>query len=166
VNLPALVEEYRRIRATLLSEYPELVHDQEALTDTLDGLHAAQDIVARLVRKHLEDKAAAEALKALEKQYEERRERIERRAAAQREAAFKLMQAIGERNIKRPEFTLTVKPGKAKVLVTDRTLLPDNYFRVKRDPDLEQIRHDLASGVHVPGASLSNADECLTVRVA
>lgn len=166
MNLPALVEEYRRIRATLLAEYPELVHDQEALTDTLDGLHAAQDIVARLVRKHLEDIAAAEAVMGLAKLYQERSARLGRRAKAQKEAAFKLMQAIGERSIKRPEFSLSVGPGRAKVLITDRSLLPDQYFRVKREPNLELIGHDIAAGIAVPGATVSNRDDVLTVRVA
>jgi hypothetical protein len=165
MNLPAIVDEYRRIRASLIAEYPELVHDTEALTDTLDGLHAAQDVVARFVRQSLEDKAAAEALKALEAKYEQRRERIEKRAEAQRTAAFRLMQAIGERSIKRPEFSLTVAPGRARVLVTDRTLLPDEYWRVKRDPNLDQIRHDLAAGTAVPGTTMSNGEDCLTVRV-
>ncbi len=161
-----LAEEYRRIRETLLAQYPELADDAEALADTLDGLTSAHDVIARLIRHSLEDMASSGALRDLEKQYSDRRERLVRRAMARKEAAFKLMSAIGERSIKRPEFSLSIAPGRAKVIVTDRTLLPEDYFRIKREPNLEAIREAIDGGEVVPGATLSNREENLTVRVA
>ena len=159
-----IIEEYRRAKAALLAEYPELAFDSEALSDTLDGSTDAQDLIAKLVRQSLETQAAADGLGGLISDYGLRHDRMEAKAAALKNAAFKIMQAIGERSIKRPEFTLTVHPSRPAVIVTDPDALPTEFIRVKAEPDKKAIAEALKAGP-VPGATLSNGGDCLTVRV-
>lgn len=158
-----IVGTYQAIRTRLLEEFPDI--DAETLSDTLDGLHGAQDIIASMIRHSLEDKAAAEALKQLESDYAARRQRLSARSEARRKAAFDLMVAIDERRIERPEFTLTIAAGKPSVIVTDDTVLPEQFFRITRTPNKTAVAEALERGAHVPGATWSNAAPHLTVRV-
>lgn len=164
-NHASLVEEYRRAKAALLAEYPELAFDNDTLTDTLEGLSDATEIVARIVRQHLETEAQAEGLGGLIKTYSDRKGRMEDRAAALKAMAFKLMQAMGERTIKRPEFTLSIAAAKPSVIITDEGALPAIFKRFKVEPDKVAIFTAIKDGGHVPGAALSNGAERLTVRV-
>lgn len=160
------VDIWNAVKAAILAEHPDLADDDEALFDTVDGLTDAADIVAAIVRQSREDVAAVEALKALIGQYQARAERIAKRAETRKTAALRMMQAMGVRKIERPEFTLSVAQTPPRVIVTDRMLLPDDYWRVKREPDLSLIRDVLkAGGVSVPGATLSNGGETLKVSV-
>lgn len=161
----AAIEEYRRTRESLLAEYPELAHDAEALQDTLDGVTDAQDLIAKLVRQSLETDALATGLSILVQDYSTRVDRMAAKAAALKNAAFKIMQAIGERSIKRPEFTLTVSPTKPAVQIIDAEAIPEPFIRVKREPNKAAIAAALQAGHNVAGASLSNGGEHLTVRV-
>jgi len=162
----AVVATYNRIKAALLENYPELADDAETLTDTLDGLHAGQDMVARLVRQSIEDKASVSALKELEATYAGRRSRLSARSEHQRDAAFDLMEALGERKITRPEFTLSISKGRSSVVISNPDILPNEYWRrPSPEPDKTKIGDALAAGQDVPGATLSNSPEKLTVRI-
>ena len=159
-----LIEQYKRAKASLLAEYPELVSDPDVVRDTLDGTTEAQDVITKLVKHHLEDKAAAEALKSLEEDYAVRRERLQARSNARKAMALRLMNAIGEKTIVRPEFTLTVSVTRPSVIIIDDELLPEAYVRVKREPDKIKIRTDILAGADIPGAMLDNGSETLIVR--
>ena len=164
MSVPAnIVGAYQAIRVRLLEEFPDI--DEETLADTLDGLHGAQDIIASLIRHSLEDKAAVAGLQQLESDYAKRRRRFSARAEARREAAFDLMQALNLRKVERPEFTLSVSPGKPAVIISDQATIPQQYFRVKREPDKAAIAKALEAGERIIGASFCNAAERLTVRV-
>jgi hypothetical protein len=42
--------------------------------------------------------------------------------------------------------------------------LPATFVRIKREPDKARIKVALQDGTSVPGATLSNAEENLTIR--
>lgn len=163
-RISILAEEYRRQREGLLAAYPELIEDEAALTDTLDGITDAGDFIARFARFAREDEAMAKALSTMQGEMAERKARLEARAEKRRSVALALMNAINERKIIRPDLTITVQAGRPAVRITDESELPDAYFRVTKSPDKTAIRESIERGEPVPGAVLTNREETLTIR--
>ena len=164
----ALVATYKRIREQLVSNYPDLAEDHETIADTMDGLHGAEDIIASLIKHSREDEAAADALKALEAEYAARRIRLSARADGQKKAALEIMQELGLPKVTRPEFTASVVAGRPKVIINDPDALPHTLCReipVRWEPDKGKIASALGDHIDVPGATLSNAEPYLTVRI-
>lgn len=163
-RIARLAEEYRRQRDGLLAAFPDLAEDEEALTDTLDGITDTGDFIARICRQAREDEAMASGLATMLRDMGERKSRLMSRAEKRRAIAMALMNAIGERRIVRPDMTITVQPGRMAVVVTDDTALPDSLCKVERRPDKPAIREALERGEAVAGAVLSNGTETLTIR--
>ena len=163
----AIAESYRRLKAALIAEWPELAFDEQALTDTLDGINGAQDVIAKLIRRSKEDEASVEALKSLEAEYAARRERLSQRAAAQKKAALDLMSECGLAKIERPELTAWIAHSKPRAVVVDDAILPDDLVQVvvQRKPDRDAIKKAMDDGRTVPGVVMSNGSEYLTVRI-
>lgn len=153
------------IRDRLVAEFPELLEDETALIDMLDGETNAIDAIALLIRRSKEDEASVAGIKALISEYRERAERIGKRAEARLTAAFKLMQALDVRKVERAEFTASIGAGRPAVIVTDESALPEAFVRIERKPDKRAIYEVLKSQRLVPGATLSNAAEKLMVRI-
>lgn len=163
-RLSLAAAEWNRVRDSLLAEYPELADDSDALTDTLDGEAQALDLVARLIRDAREDDSMADALTPMQRDMAERKSRLASRADKRRDAALKLMNAIGERKIVRPDFTASVRAAPPKVIVTDDAALPDAVCKFERKPDRSAIKEALERGEAVAGAMLGNGSETLTIR--
>jgi len=51
---------------------------------------------------------------------------------------------------------VSIRAGKASVVITDEQALPDAYIRTKREPDRVALLADLMQGEIIPGAVLSN----------
>lgn len=163
-RIPRLAAEWHRQREALLAYDPELLSDELALTDTLDGCTDAGDFVAFWARKAREDEATVEALRSIIDDMWTRSQRLSSRAAKQRTLAMALMDAIGEKKIVRPDITVAISPGRPKVIISDETALPEAYVRTKREPNKVAILEALEQGKSVPGATLSNRTPTLTIR--
>lgn len=166
MNHIALVEEHRRLRESLLAEFPELAEDQVALADTLEGLTSVTDEVARYIRAAMEDDALSAALTARVEDMQARKSRLEARAAKRRAIALALMNAAELPKLEQPDFTASARMSVPKVVVTEESALPDRFVRVTtvRAPDKVGIRDALLAGLSVPGAMLGNGHPSLSVR--
>jgi hypothetical protein len=163
-RIPQLVAEWNRQREALLAFDPDIIEDQAALLDTLDGNTDALDFVAFWCRAALADEAMAIGLRTIIADNQMRLQRLLARAEKKRGVAMSLMDAIGEKKITRPDITITVNAGRHKVFVSDETELPDAYVRIKREPNKVAILEALENGEEVPGANLSNRTSTLTIR--
>lgn len=164
LNAAALTQQYLRLRDELLDAHPELREDEQTLTDTLDGETELTDTVSRFIRQALEDEDLAEALNARKKDMEERRTRLMARADKRRAVAMALMDAVGMRKLEQPDFTAGVRNTPAKVVVTDEAAIPDNYCKITRAPNKLALRDALERGQEIPGVSLGNGSQTLSVR--
>jgi hypothetical protein len=81
-----------------------------------------------------------------------------------RRLIFAAMDAAGQRKWKSPEFTVSIQDGRAGVVITDPQAVPDQFVRIKREPDKTAIGAALASGNAVPGADMRNGAPSLTIR--
>lgn len=164
LNRTALIEAYQRERERLLIEFPELAEDDATLADTLEGETEAPDVVAAFIREAREDEAAAKALGSIMDDMKARCQRIAARGDRRRQAAFAIMRACEIRKIEKPDFTASVRATPLKVEIDDEAALPDQFIRIKREPDKTAIKKALEIGAAVPGAHLTNGGETLSIR--
>jgi hypothetical protein len=150
---------------SLIATYPELADDEVLRADMLEG---STDLVAYLRRLEVARQGAvatAEAIATLLDSWKQRQQRFEHRVDALRSIMLKLLQTAQLKKLELPEATLSVKLGVPRVLVTDDAAVPDEFCRFKREPDRTKIKAALAELKPVPGATLTNAEDVLAVRV-
>lgn len=121
-------------------------------------------IVAALVRAIGEAQGDYGALDERIAALTERRRRGANKIDTLRALLHTAMEAAGQTKWKHPEFTVSLSPGRAGVVVTDPDALPDDFVRITRAPDKTAIGCALAEGKEVPGACIANAKPVLTVR--
>jgi len=153
----------RRTVEALLLEHPEVREDEdlritaiEGETDTFELLAIALDDIreAQMMRSAITEHI--EALRA-------RATRFERREEFQRKLVLRIMEAAKLCKAVLPQATLSVRPAPRAVRIINQAFIPDPFWRVKREPDLSQIKAALKAGTDVPGAALSNAPDTLAI---
>ena len=159
-----IVAEYKRVRESLLTQFPELVDDTKTLTDTLEGETDLLDVIDQMLRQSREDKAFADALNGIIKETRERQERLKRRAEKHKAGALALLEAAGEKKLIRPDYTASIRFTPGKVEIIDDAALPDAFVKVVTTPDKTAIKAALERGESVEGAVLGNGHESLSVR--
>lgn len=163
-QIEAMIAAYDATRTTLLSEYPELAEDERTLRDTLEGETELPDACIKTVRSAREDEALAKALKSMMDNMAKRYKRLLALADAKRRVVLSAMDRAGIKRIDAPDLTITTGSSKPSVIITDEGALPDQFVRIKREPDKAALGKALADGVSIPGALLSNGGKHLIVR--
>lgn len=140
--------------------------DAEELWAALnEAVPHADGVLAALCRAAGEAEANADAVAERIKALSERKARYEAQATEYRRHIATVMDAAGMTRWKSPEFTVSLTPGRAGVVITDPAAIPDDFVRIRREPDKTAIGAALASGADVPGATMANGMPTLTVRV-
>lgn len=143
----AAFDEQKRI---LLAEYPDLMDDEQALFDTVDGLTDLTDILAALCRrvKH-ELEIEIKAIKDLERQIKERRQRFEARKERLQKLILNTMITADIKKISRADIDFWHQMADQSVEVTIAPeMLPKKYQRVTIEvaADVAAIKRDLKAG--------------------
>jgi hypothetical protein len=154
----------RRAIDALRVTHPEIAADEEAWLLALESETDTIECFDRIVDEISDAEDRADSIARRIERIKERRQRFVRRGEAMRSLAFKLMQHINLPKLVLDEATLSIRNGPRKVIITDETALPDNCWRIKREPALDQIRKLINSGETVNGAELSNAEPVLSVH--
>jgi hypothetical protein len=155
---------HEALRAELLQRWPELHDDPEALADTLEGLSSLPDMIAAVLRSAIEDELLVAGLGEYIGKLKDRQKRIKSRADRKKTLALHYCQEGRLKRIPAPDFTASVGMGKGRVLIPDESALADEWFRIKKEPDLEKIGKALHAGVDVRGAELSNPVPWISIR--
>lgn len=154
------------LREQLLAAWPDLAEDDQTLMDSLSGLDEFEEQVLATLRHAIEREAHGKAIGELIDGMRARKQRLENGAQWLRAAVLNAMQETGCSRIKGPDMSVSVGPGKAKVIVTDAEAVPDALCRISREPNKTEIAKALAAGQDVPGVVLGNANPFLSVRRA
>ena len=105
---------------------------------------------------------------ALRKRMEVMRSRLERlegRAEQKRVLVTTAMQEAGLKKLVAPEFTASLRSNPGKLIVTDETLIPAEFWVVPPPRlDRQQLFAAVRAGRHIPGAVLANPEPSLTIR--
>jgi hypothetical protein len=154
---------YKAVKDRLRAEDPSL--DEETLADTVEGLTDLHEILASIIRAALADEALIAGLKTLIADMEDRRERLQDRAAKRRQIAKEAMAELDIKKLQAPDFTASLRPGMPSLLVIDEAVVPSIYWE-PRPPKLDRVGllTDLKQGTEVSGAALSNPEPILSVR--
>jgi hypothetical protein len=143
--------------------------DPQTLLDTLEGETNLLEALAEVAESVAQDECYAAALTARIKTIQERKSRLERTAETKRALIIMAMEKAELKSVKQPNATLSVRPTKPKLVVTDESMVPAKYFK-PAEPALDKSAltaalEELPPGETIPGAELSNGGVSLTIRV-
>jgi hypothetical protein len=95
------------VRDQLRREFPEA--DDETLRDTVEGLTNLPELLARILRSHLDDLALLAALRTRILDMQERFARLEVRADKKRALVASVMERADIKKLTEPDFTASLR---------------------------------------------------------
>ena len=150
---------------SLLAKHPELREDDEALVLSLESETDAMTLCERLVRKIKETEAHREGCAGYIRELKGRQDLLDLRADNIRALLVTIMSAAGVTKLPLPIATLSLKHT-AHVNIVEPDLLPQQFRRQPPwEPHKMLIGAALRAGQFVPGATLSNPDPSLSIRI-
>jgi hypothetical protein len=164
MNVQVAAMNYRVIRDRIRNLDPTL--DDQTLADTVEGLTDLHEILQAVIRAALADEAMAGGLRIRIGEMEDRLGRLQHRANKRRQIAKQVMTELDIKKLQAPDFTASLRPGTASLVVLNEEDIPSIYWE-PRDPKLDRVSlsADLKAGKEVGGATLSNPEPVLSVRV-
>jgi hypothetical protein len=96
---------------------------------------------------------------------QDRLNRLEERASKRRQIAKDVMLELDLRKLEAPDFTASIRPGMAALVVLNEDAVPKTYWE-PGEPRLRRqvLAGDLKGGAEIAGATLSNPEPVLSVR--
>lgn len=141
-----------------------LTDDEDAVRDTLDGEVDLTSLVTRLLDSINADEALMEGITGYARRLKARADRYKARVEAKRALIQQAMEISMRRSIETPVATVSIRKVAAKVVVTDETKVPAEFWK-RPPPELDKraLLAALKAG-DVPGAQLSNGGETIDIR--
>lgn len=165
--LSAHVEIYKRIRAEIAAD-AGLADDDEAVIDTAEGETDLADVLTKILRASRFAAAQAKGIAELQRQMADRKARLECRAARLKAIAMNAMAEADIAKLSAPDFTASRGHAQPPLIVPDESAVPDEFCRIKREPDKTKIAAALkeanAIGRVFNFAYFGERAETLTVR--
>lgn len=155
---------HQLLRERLASEFPDV--DEETLSDTVEGMTDLAEMLAAVVRSHLDDVSMANALKERISTMQTRLSRLEERSRRKRELVASTMQRANVKKICEPDFTASLRNTPPAVILTEEDKIPSEYWKPQSPKlDRQSLLATLREGQPVPGAILGNGGSTVSVRV-
>lgn len=155
---------YQSIRDRIKAREPDI--DEQTLADTVEGLTSLPDIIEAIIRSALVDETFAKGLKCRIAEMQDRLARLQDRASKRRQIARDVMVDVDLKKITAPDFTASVRAGLPALQILNEEDVPPLYWQPS-EPHLnrQELARDLKNGIEVAGATLSQPDPVLSVRV-
>ena len=151
-----------RIKAELLGEDPDL--DERTLLDTLEGCTNIMEMLGAAVRTAVYYGHVIEMQKRRKAELELRQERTEMEMYRLRDKVRDIMLRTGIKQLREPDFTVSLRATPPKVIVTDEAQIPTDYWELRPHLNKQFLLDKLKAGAQIDGAVLSNAGMSLNVR--
>lgn len=155
------INEAKRLKEWLIEQGQT---DPELIADMIEGetdLFAIRDWA---IRKYMDEKALAESVAERIRKLGERKASIEARGEKLRLIIAECMTATEQKTYRGPDATVTMTAQKPKLIIRDESLIPEKYWRVKREINKTAINEAHKNGETIAGTTLSNGGEVLTIR--
>jgi Siphovirus Gp157 len=163
LNLSQVIATHLSLKDWLRSEFPDI--DDDALGDTVEGISDLPQVVAAVLRSHLDDLAMASALRSRLANMQERLARIEARAEKKRALVASVMERADLRKLTEPDFTVSLRPTPQPLVISAESEIPATYWKPQAPRlDRSALIAALKAGEQVPGASLGNGGVIIAVR--
>lgn len=163
------VERHKVAALVAMLEAEGFREDDDMVLDAIEGQTNALEAVSGVLRLIGEDEARIASLKELTGMYGARKARYEERVKNARRTLLNFMQEFNIPRIERPEATLSMSVGGAKIGYLgdmDPTKLPAQFQRVTVDADKTAIAEAMKADpdLTLPGVYRTNGGVTLTVR--
>lgn len=154
---------YEAEKKRLIELHPWLAEDQETLMDTLEGCTDLREAIAEVVRAAKIDEALSIGLSEYITALEARKFDHDQRAKAKRSIAFRYMSEHDIRSIKAPDHTISIRRIPPGVIIENENIIPEKFQKITKTPNKTAIKKALEAGDDVPGATLSNGGETISI---
>ena len=162
-QLSSEFQQHQFLREKLKAEFPEA--DDETLRDTVEGLSRLPEMLAAILRSHLDDQSMINALRERIGDMQERLARIESRSERKRAIVAGVMERADIKKLSEPDFTASLRPTPAPLIILDEGLIPADFWKVQPAKlDRRGLAVALGEGRRVPGATLGNGGSTIAVR--
>jgi len=163
MNIKFAATNYRSIRDRIRTEEPQI--DEQTLADTVEGLTDLHEILTAIIRAALTDEALAVGLKGRIAEMQAGLDRLQDRASKRRQIAKDVMVELDLKKLMAPDFTASIRPGTAALMVIDEAAVPSIYWQPS-EPRLnrQELANDIKLGAEIAGVALSNPEPVLSVR--
>lgn len=140
--------------------------DEEMLATAVEGETSLLEVISEAVDRYDTLGAHEEALETRIKELSERRSRFEGQRERIKAAIHVAMGQAEMRKLELPQATLSLRVVPPKADVTDESAIPERFFK-RADPKLDKaaLLAALKAKEDVPGATLSNGGETISIRV-
>lgn len=152
------------LREQILASFPDLTEDAQALQDTLAGIDDFEEVCLAALRYAVEREAHGKALGEMIDGMKARKGRLEEGAKNLRNQVMQAMQEAGLSRIKAPDMSVSVGPGKPKLIITDEAAVPAGLCRIKREPDKKLIAEWLVNRAKPDWVEWGNPVPFLSLR--
>lgn len=156
--------ELEREIQTLLEQFPQLKDDQDLLADMLEGQTDFNEVIAALAKDIKLAKANVAGIKEVAKELKERQARFEAKEEFCRSLIHKLMDAAGVKKLTLPVATVNITNVSPSVMILDESAIPDDFMRIKKEPNKTAIKAALETGQSIAGAVMSNGSTTVSIR--
>jgi Siphovirus Gp157 len=154
---------HQYLREELVKQFPET--DEDTLRDTVEGLTSLPEILANILRGHLDDVALVTALRARIGDMQERAARLELRADQKRALVLAVMERADMRKLVQPDFSAFLRNAAPGLIVVNEAQIPEPFWRPQPAKlDRRGVLEALKAGHSVPGAALGPGTSTLSVR--
>lgn len=165
IDVVRAVALHKEISERIASAF-HLAEDDPFLIDTVQGESDLEAALAKVMREAKQIEAMAAGIDDILDTAKARQTRMRDTVERLRGIVAWAMDDIGLKKIIAPDMTLSVRPGKAKLVIDDEPRLPPELTKVemKVKPDRDAIVAAFDAGQPVPGCRMANGSTVLTVR--
>jgi hypothetical protein len=157
------LNQHEYIRERLRTEFPD--RDDETLRDSVEGLSNLPEMLASVLRSHLDDVVFLAALRTRILDMQERFARVEYRADKKRALVASVMERAGIKKLMEADFTASLRDIPPGLIVIEEGKIPAPFWK-PQPPKLDRraLIAALKAGEVVAGAALGNGSTTLSVR--
>lgn len=124
--------------------------DERLFADMLEGCSDLHEIVSKLHNQYASDGELVTGITERQAELAERKRRLTDRQAATKAAIGKFLRAAMLAKIELPEATYSVRDGKPKLEIVNAEAVPDEYQRIKTEPDKPKINDAFGDAAELP----------------
>lgn len=153
----------QQVRALLL-RYPEIADDEQLLIDMLEGSTDFHQVIQKVFNYMAECEMMASAIGDRIAKMGARKSRMEKNVSLTRNLIQQIMTDAGVKKIDVTEASISLRESPDKIIITDESLIPDEFMKIKKDPDKAALKKAFDEGKSVIGAVLSNGGTTIQIR--
>ena len=124
--------------------------DEQLFADMMEGESDVDRVAARIWEQVARDTEILAGITVRKASLDERKARIEHRVEAGKQAIGQVLRAAHLKKLELPEVTLSVRDGKPKLEIADKSAVPEDFQRATYSPDKTAINEAFADADELP----------------